>query len=118
MSLVLPLIYPSNSWTSLLKTVAEEVDIHPESFSYKLWDPKVGLSHRWILPMTQFKGYDGLTWRFYNEDGEKSIPLLVTWVEALKEFLVGDKIGPGVPVFFAGRPYGLGIEKYVASRNR
>jgi hypothetical protein len=68
--------------------------------------------------MMQFRGYDGLTWRFYDEDGEESIPLLVTWVQALKEYLDRDKIGPRVPVFFAGRPYGLGIEKYMAFRNR
>jgi hypothetical protein len=67
--------------------------------------------------MMQFRGYDGLSWRFYDEDGERTLPLLVTWVEALKETLEGDKVGPRVPVFFAGGPYGNGMQKYYASRN-
>jgi len=118
MSLVLPLIiYPSNSWTFLLKTFAEDVNIHPESFDCKVWDPEFPLSRQWIKPMMQFRGYDGLTWRFYDEDGERTLPLLVNWVEVLKETLEGDKIGPRVPVFFAGGPYGNWMQKYLASRN-
>jgi hypothetical protein len=102
------------------KAFDEEVGIAGklDPLSYGLWRSKFDPSLRWIRPMMQFRGYDGLTWRFYDEDGEKSIPLLVTWVEALKEYLDGDKIGPRVPVFFAGRPYELGIEKYLAFRNR
>ena len=60
--------------------------------------------------MMQFRQYDGLTWRFYDEDGEKEAPELVAWVEALKEYLDGDRIRPRVPIFFAGGPYGNGIE--------
>ena len=63
--------------------------------------------------MLQFRNYDGLDFKIYDEQGVTSTPAFETFATALKEEMAGSRIGPRISAFFAGRPYEDGSAAYI-----